>query len=147
MSHCWTGDHFLTFLNHCICIEDGKIRPRTDEERGDQQSLSLNTIKKFVFTKDVDVVIVGFCSWEEGDDHIGWLRTVLDGMKLKNVLMFATCCGSYSDEFQDTVRGLFPEIVWSFPDMYDLYDNFGSDSRTITAAECLIKSKIIAQEK
>ena len=141
MPCCWMADKFLELVNDIVCWEDGKIRVRTDEERS--QQFPLNTVKSFVFTKEVNVVIEGFCSWEEGDDHIGWLRTVLEGMKLKHVLMFATCCGSYSDEFQDTLRTFFPEIVWLFPDMYDLYGNFGSDSRTLTAAQCLMKAGVM----
>lgn len=145
MLRCWNAEHFLQFLNHIICWEDGKIRIRTDEERS-QQSLPLDTIREFTFAEPVDIIIEGPCSWEERHDHIPWLHTVLDGMKLPNVLMFPTCCGSYPEEFQEEIRKFFPDRNWLFPEMFDLYDNFGSDPRTLVAAQCLLKAGIIAPE-
>lgn len=57
MPRCWVGDKFLEFVNHVVCWEDGKIRVRTNEDRS-QLSFPLNTVKSFVFTKEVDVVIL-----------------------------------------------------------------------------------------
>ena len=142
----WGADQFLQFLNHVVCMEDGKIHLRTDEERNEQQSLSLNMVKSLVFTQEIDAVIIGFCSWDEDETHLEWLRVVLDGMKPQNILMFARCCGSYTEEFQETIRNRFPERTWLFPEMVDLYDNFGSDPRTMAAAECLLKADIIGAD-
>lgn len=142
MPRCWSAEFFLKFLNAYVCVEDNTIRLRSDEER-DQESLPRNTVKEFVYTQEVDVVIVGFCSWEESESHVAWLRNALASMKLRHILMFAQCCGSYPQEFQETIRAAFPEYVWLFPDMFDLYDNLGGDRANLTAAQCLMKAGVI----
>ena len=128
MCRCWSAESFLEFLNH----ENNTIRRHTDEE---------HTVKEFVFTQEVDVVIVGFCTWEEGESRIAWLRHNLHGMKLKNVLMFAQCCGSYTKEFQDKLRCTFPDYRWLFPDMYEL--DLGIAHATILVAQYLMKAGIL----
>ncbi len=52
MTSRWDAYHFLAFLNSSACVEDGNVRPRTDEERA-QESSPLNTAKQFVYTQEV----------------------------------------------------------------------------------------------
>lgn len=146
MPRCWSADFFLKFLNDYMRVEDKKVRSRTEEERSSQQSLAFNTAKKLIFVKEVDVVIMGFCSWEESIMHTAWLRTVLDGTKLKNVLMFAECCGSYQKEFQERIYHMFPDYTWLFPDLFDLI-NVGDDRKSMIVTQCFMKAGILGIEK
>lgn len=146
MPRCWSAEFFLEFLNDQVCVEDKKVRSCTEKERGGQQSFPFDTAKKLIFAQEVDVVIVGFCSWEEGTMHTTWLRGVMNGMKPKNVLMFAECCGSYQEEFQKKICSMFPEYTWLFPDMLDLI-NLGNDRANMIMVQCLMKAGILGVEK
>ena len=163
MARYWKNkDDFLSLLNDRVFWEDGEIHGKYGDCH-DQQSLPLDTQKQFIFTQEVDLVIQGYCSdrtgWKptdefpmgklikvEGEPDRSFLHAVIADEKPKTVLLFSDCCGSYSLEYKNMLRRLFPEITWLIPTMDNLYNNFPAVKNAITATYWLMKAGIIGPE-
>lgn len=161
MAHSWDNpDDFLALLNSRVYWEDDEVRARDEDEFHGQQTLPLDTRARFVFTTQVDFVIQGLCSdmtgWTPtdalpmggllGEPKRSWLHAII-GEQPQTILLFSDCCGSYSLEYQNMLRRLFPQITWLFPVMGDLYNNFPATKNVVVAAHWLMEAGIIGPEK
>lgn len=160
MANSWDPNKFLKLLNDRVYWEDGEVRARDEDEFHGQQTLSLDTCARFVFTTQVDFVIQGLCSdmtgWTPtntlpmggllGESKRSWLHAII-GEQPQTVLLFSDCCGSYPREYQNMLCRLFPQITWLFPTMGDLYDNFPATRNVLVAAHWLMGAGIIGPEK
>lgn len=55
-----------------------------------------------------------------------WIHEMLKSERLKgakHVVVYAECCGVYSNEYVQRIQRLFPDITWTFVRVPDLYDN------------------------
>ena len=161
MAHSWDNpDKFLKLLNRHVYWENGEVRARDESEDDGQQMLPLDTRAEFVFTAQVDFVIQGLCSdmtgWRPTDTlpmggmlgypDESWLHAIIP-KEPATVLLFSDCCGSYSQEYQNRLRRLFPHITWLFPVMGDLYNNFPATRNVLVAVHWLMGAGIIGPEK
>ena len=161
MANHWSNpDKFLAFVNRRVYWEDGEVREKNEDEIEGQQVLPLDTCARFIFAKKVDLIIQGFCAdmtgWRPtetlpmggmlGYPDQSWLHTIIPEEPW-TILLFSDCCGSYSKEYQEMLRRIFPNVLWLFPNMVDLYDNFGASRNIIRAVQCFVKADIIGIEK
>lgn len=73
-----------------------------------------------------------------------WIHEVLaadDMQGVCRIVVYAECCGSYTKEYTDRIRRLFPKIDWIFAAVPDLYDNSYSHPDWIVRA--FVKASII----
>lgn len=139
----WYSEQFLDWLNNRVCATaKGGVRIRTSQEKDARDAGHPDT--GFVFGHKPDIVVKGYCALEDQEESRRWLYYTIGGLRPVCVLMLATCCDAYDEEFQGVLRMRFPNILWLFPDMSGLVHDFGSDEGVLEAAQCLVAAGIIA---
>ncbi len=160
----WKADQFISTLNRCLCVEPDGIRIKNSDERRGQGLLPLFPAKTLVFRKDVDLVIEGPCAdfllgeptedfpmgkcakvvGRESEPDRSWLHTIIGETEAKNILVFAECCGSYPESYQNRLRRIFPDIVWLFPKhVPDLCRNLWRDDYLMRLIQCLMNNSLV----
>lgn len=138
----WHAEQFLDSLNNRVRMTaEGEICIRTPRGRDERDAGFCDG--EFVFREEIDIVVKGYCTLEESEDDRFQLYNAIDGLKLPSILMLATCCSGYDEEFQKILCTKFPHNTWFFPDMSGLECDFGTDEGAIEAARCLVKAGII----
>ncbi len=99
--NCWSAESFLKELNEAFGHESQEL----------------------VYAQETDFVIVSFCAQEIGwnENHHKWLRNAVEHCPIlwggKNILLFAQCCGPYSDYAKVGLRQMFPGYNLIMPDI------------------------------
>lgn len=106
----------------------------------------------YKFTRQIDIVIIGTCSYGHGrgwGDHTrsryddvpnqDYFAGPLDSYKPKTVLLISECCGTYSQAFQRKLRKMYPEIEWIIPEVRD----YGERIDRQDCAEDLLRAGIL----
>jgi hypothetical protein len=165
-----TGQEFLERLNEEVHLHKGRARVTPKNRDLDQGQLPLAGVStpQIVFGQEVDLVICGPCSsdhWqgmelneaypmgkciqtkedaERGVPPPSWLHEVLKSHPGKRVIVFPSCCGSYSPTYQNFLRKLFHELEWIFPDMPDLADCFWAPGHILErGVQALLDTRIL----
>lgn len=146
----FTPQEFLSYLNEYLKVKTPDIVEEKSRDERSNGNVPLFTPDILDFEKDVDLVICGPCSGTlgvidrkeysdefpmgkcvvaAGEPDKSWLHAVIARQEkpIKNVVVYATCCGDYSDRYKQMLRQLFPEITWHFPYVQDLCDNHNPD--------------------
>jgi hypothetical protein len=150
-----SSQEFLETLNGSLRVRV----PDVIEKRRHGQSPELFPTDSLVFKQSIDMVICGPCSSDNwgsvpeaideipmgvtsGEPQKSWLHEVLKAQETmpKTILVYQSCCYSYSKSYKDMLRRVFPEIEWHFPSVRDLAENYWWDY----VAQDLLKAGYLA---
>lgn len=152
MQSVFTPQEFLNYLNEYLKVKTPDVVEEKSREEQSDGNIPLFAHDALDFEKDVDLVICGPCSGygtlgvndqrEYNDDFpmgkcmvaVGepdksWLHAIISRQEkpVKNVVVYATCCGDYPVNYQEMLKRVFPEITWHFPYVEDLCDYHNPD--------------------
>lgn len=149
MQRVFTPQEFLSYLNQYLKVKSPDIIEEKSREERAGKDVPLFPLDTLAFDKDVDLIICGPCSdidtldrkicnedfpmgkcmVNKGEPDRSWLHSVLSRQEkpVKNVVVYATCCGYYTEGYKRLIKKAFPEISWHFPYVRDLCDNHHPD--------------------
>lgn len=155
MQGSFTPLEFLRYLNEYLKVKIPDVVEQKKREERIGEAAPLFALDSLDFGKDVDFVICGPCSGYgtlgvvdrqeynddfpmgkcmgmKGEPDKSWLHAVLSAQEkpVKNVVVYATCCGDYPTEYKRMLKRVFPDITWHFPYVQDLCDNHNPDRLT-----------------
>ncbi len=160
MQQVFTPQEFLSYLNRYLKVKRPNLIEEKSREERASKDVPLFPLDTLDFNKDVDLVICGPCStgvldWmaynedfpmgkcmvKAGEPDRSWLHSALSRQEksVKNIVVYATCCGCYTDRYKTLLAQVFSEINWHFPYVRDLCDNNNPDR----IAEGLLKAGIL----